>query len=80
VGCGAKADPSGLVRVAAEGGRLALDRERRLGGRGAWLHPDAACLERALRRRSFGRALRAEGLAADGEALARLLTAVASRD
>ena len=27
-------------------------------GRGAWLHPDADCLSKAIRRRAFGRALR----------------------
>jgi predicted RNA-binding protein YlxR (DUF448 family) len=80
VGCGAKADPAALLRLVAAGGQVALDRERRLGGRGAWLHPDATCLSRALRRGAFPRALRAGGLAADRGELERLLTAVASRD
>ena len=30
----------------------------RLPGRGAWVHPTAACLAQAERRRAFGRALR----------------------
>ncbi|HJQ01869.1 MAG TPA: YlxR family protein [Jatrophihabitans sp.] len=34
------------------------DPRRRAPGRGAWLHPDPACVERAERRRAFGRALR----------------------
>ncbi|MEJ5887710.1 DUF448 domain-containing protein [Pseudokineococcus marinus] len=34
------------------------DPRRRLGGRGAWLHPDPACLALALRRRALPRALR----------------------
>ncbi|GAA2160208.1 hypothetical protein GCM10009845_07920 [Pedococcus bigeumensis] len=38
--------------------RLSPDPRRRLPGRGAWLHPTGDCLEQALRRRAFGRALR----------------------
>jgi uncharacterized protein len=34
------------------------DPERRRPGRGAWLHPDLSCLDLAVRRRAFGRALR----------------------
>jgi predicted RNA-binding protein YlxR (DUF448 family) len=32
-----------------------------LPGRGAHLHPDVRCLNQAMRRRAFGRALRIEG-------------------
>jgi predicted RNA-binding protein YlxR (DUF448 family) len=84
VGCGGKADPraepGALVRLVASAGRLQLDAERRLGGRGAWLHRAGDCLGRALRRKAFGRALRREGLAADGGELGRLLTGIAPRD
>lgn len=31
---------------------------RTLPGRGAWLHPDPACLDAAVKRRAFPRALR----------------------
>lgn len=43
-------------------GRLLVtpDPRKRLPGRGAWLHPDVACLDLALRRKAFARALRAE--------------------
>ena len=34
------------------------DPERRRPGRGAWLHPDVSCLDLAVRRKAFGRALR----------------------
>ncbi|HPB71430.1 MAG TPA: YlxR family protein [Phycicoccus sp.] len=34
------------------------DPRRRLGGRGAWLHPTIECCDQAIRRRAFGRALR----------------------
>ena len=37
------------------------DPRRRLPGRGAWLHLDPGCLDLALRRRAFGRALRVQG-------------------
>jgi len=40
---------------------LVVDTGRRMPGRGAWLHPDRACLELAERRRAFGRALRVAG-------------------
>jgi predicted RNA-binding protein YlxR (DUF448 family) len=34
------------------------DPEHRRPGRGAWLHPVVSCLDLAVRRRAFGRALR----------------------
>ncbi|WP_354003948.1 YlxR family protein [Cellulomonas cellasea] len=40
---------------------LVVDVDRRLPGRGAWLHPDPRCLELAERRRAFPRALRVAG-------------------
>ncbi len=73
VGCGGKAAQRALVRLKAEAGRVVFDRAR-TGGRGAWLHPDPACLEGALKRRAFPRVLRAEGLQADGGALRVELT------
>ncbi|WP_414638107.1 DUF448 domain-containing protein [Actinophytocola sp.] len=39
-------------------GDLALDLRRQAGGRGAWLHPEPSCLDKAERRRAFARALR----------------------
>jgi predicted RNA-binding protein YlxR (DUF448 family) len=80
VGCGAKADPTELLRLTAAEGRVVPDVGRRLGGRGAWLHRDVACLAQAIRRKAFGRVLRSAGLAVDGEELGRLLTGVARRD
>jgi predicted RNA-binding protein YlxR (DUF448 family) len=42
-----------------DGGPVVVpDPERRRPGRGAWLHPDVSCLDLAVRRKAFGRALR----------------------
>ncbi|WP_244604971.1 YlxR family protein [Mycobacterium attenuatum] len=38
-----------------------VDPNRRLPGRGAWLHPEPQCLQQAIRRRAFTRALRITG-------------------
>lgn len=81
MGCGGKGEPGRLVRLAADAsGQVRVDADRRQGGRGAWLHPDPACLARALKRRAFGRALRREGLAADAGELERTLKGPGSTD
>ncbi len=67
VGCRRKADRSRLLRVVAAGDGLTTpegaavlvpDPRTRLPGRGAWLHPATECLDQAVRRRAFARALR----------------------
>jgi predicted RNA-binding protein YlxR (DUF448 family) len=45
--------------VVARDGRVVVDAAARLAGRGAWVHPARACLETAVSRKAFGRALRA---------------------
>ena len=55
-----------LLRVAAvHGGNgecaVTVDAAGNLPGRGAWLHPDQQCLNEAIRRRAFVRALRITG-------------------
>ncbi|KQU34781.1 MULTISPECIES: YlxR family protein [unclassified Rhodococcus (in: high G+C Gram-positive bacteria)] len=75
VGCRQRESPSALVRIVAgvsDTGTVGavVDHRRRLPGRGAWLHPDATCLQQAERRRAFGRALRVTG-PLDLSALAR---------
>ena len=79
VGCGGRAAQRALVRFMAAGERVVIDRERS-GGRGAWLHPGPPCLERAVKRRAFARALRAEGVRADAAALRGELTGNARKD
>lgn len=66
VGCRGTDSWSALLRVVVgrdEGGKDALvpDPRRRLPGRGAWLHPKEECLDLAVRRKAFPRALRAAG-------------------
>ena len=46
------------MRVAAVDGQLQIDRDRRLGGRGAYLCPDAECARKAARNGSLARRLR----------------------
>lgn len=55
-----------LIRVVAvpdgkSGNALLVDTVGNLPGRGAWLHPDPDCLQAAIRRRAFARALRITG-------------------
>jgi predicted RNA-binding protein YlxR (DUF448 family) len=79
VGCGVRTAQRDLVRMRTEGERVIVDR-RRAGGRGAWLHADAACLERALRRRAFARALRTKDAVADAASLRAELTGNPRKD
>ena len=61
VGCRSRASRSSILRVVARGSELVVDDSATLPGRGAWLHPTGECLEKALQRRAFGRALRVDG-------------------
>jgi predicted RNA-binding protein YlxR (DUF448 family) len=61
VGCRAATSPTELLRVVVVDGVLVPDPERRLPGRGAWLHARPDCLRTAHRRRAFPRALRVPG-------------------
>ncbi len=65
-GAGSENWPSNCVRVVAVSDRhgncaVTVDSASSLPGRGAWLHPDQQCLDAALRRRAFVRALRITG-------------------
>lgn len=62
IGCRGKAPRAQLLRlVGGDGGRLLVDARAVMPGRGAWIHPDFACLVLAERKRAFGRALRTSG-------------------
>ena len=62
LGCRQRAPRSSLVRVVARDGRAVVDTAARLPGRGAWVHPDSGCIDNAIRRRAFGRALKTDNL------------------
>jgi predicted RNA-binding protein YlxR (DUF448 family) len=79
VGCGAKAPQRQLVRLRLDEGRVVVDRVR-AGGRGAWLHAERECLERAEKRRAFGRVFRRAGVAPSPELLRDVLTGSARKD
>ncbi|MBS1693907.1 MAG: DUF448 domain-containing protein [Actinobacteria bacterium] len=66
IGCRGRELAIGLLRVVARPGgngvaTVTVDSARTLPGRGAWLHPDGICLQAAVRRRAFARALRITG-------------------
>jgi uncharacterized protein len=58
IGCGARAAKKDLIRLVAAGDQIVPDITARQPGRGAYLHPSLACLERAQRRKAISRALR----------------------
>ena len=60
VGCRKLGTRTSLIRIAAVQKHLVIDTEKKLEGRGAWLHASADCLKLALDRRAFGRALKGE--------------------
>ncbi len=66
LGCRSRDDRSTLLRVVAREGQVVPDSSASLPGRGAWVHPTVSCVEAAVKRRAFGRALRSgSGPAAD---------------
>ncbi|HEY5231841.1 MAG TPA: YlxR family protein [Galbitalea sp.] len=58
IGCRTQAPASTLLRVVARGGEVVPDPSATLPGRGAWVHPTVQCVELAVKRKAFGRALR----------------------
>jgi predicted RNA-binding protein YlxR (DUF448 family) len=65
IGCRKRELAVELLRVVAVDGNgecaVTVDPARKLPGRGAWLHPEQECLDAAIRRRAFVRALRITG-------------------
>jgi predicted RNA-binding protein YlxR (DUF448 family) len=60
IGCRERAAKQDLLRVVAIGGACVPDLRGTLPGRGAYVHPDTACLDLAVRRRAFSRAFRGQ--------------------
>ncbi|GGO56453.1 MULTISPECIES: YlxR family protein [Streptomyces] len=61
VGCRERAAKSELLRIVAVEGECVPDPSGTLPGRGAYVHPALVCIDLALRRRAFPRALRVQG-------------------
>ena len=61
VGCRERAAKSDLLRTVEIEGACVPDPRGTLPGRGAYVHPDPVCLDQAVRRRAFPRALRVPG-------------------
>ncbi|CAM5664784.1 YlxR family protein [Streptomyces aurantiogriseus] len=68
VGCRERAAKTELLRIVAIKDACVPDPRGTLPGRGAYVHPTQVCLDQAVRRRAFTRALRAPG-ALDTKAL-----------
>ncbi|MET9910772.1 YlxR family protein [Streptomyces sp. NPDC006476] len=61
VGCRERAAKTDLLRIVAIKDACVPDPRGTLPGRGAYVHPVSVCLDQAVRRRAFTRALRAPG-------------------
>ncbi|MFJ1971466.1 YlxR family protein [Streptomyces sp. NPDC087903] len=61
VGCRERAVKNDLLRIVAIKDACVPDPRGTLPGRGAYVHPALVCLDQAVRRRAFPRALRAPG-------------------
>ncbi|MEU5596000.1 YlxR family protein [Streptomyces sp. NPDC020298] len=61
VGCRERAAKTELLRIVAIKDACVPDPRGTLPGRGAYVHPAQVCLDQAVRRRAFTRALRAPG-------------------
>ncbi|WP_405978332.1 YlxR family protein [Streptomyces sp. NBC_00158] len=72
VGCRERAAKSDLLRIVAIRDECVPDPRGTLPGRGAYVHPAVVCLDQAVRRRAFPRALRSAG-ALDTEELRKAL-------
>lgn len=66
LGCRQRAARSSLLRLVARNGEVVADHSATLPGRGAWVHPSIDCVNTALTRKAFGRALRQPDVAIDG--------------
>ncbi|MGW4568961.1 YlxR family protein [Streptomyces sp. NPDC004561] len=70
VGCRERAAKNDLLRIVRSEDACVPDPRGTLPGRGAYVHPVLVCLDQAVRRRAFPRALRVPG-ALDTKALRR---------
>ena len=60
VGCREQQTRKKLIRLVLVNSKLELDLDKKLPGRGAWLHAKTECFQLALQRKAFGRALKSQ--------------------
>jgi predicted RNA-binding protein YlxR (DUF448 family) len=81
LGCRRRDDQRRLLRLVADRTTVVVDPRRRAPGRGAYVHPDPACVALAVKKRAFGRTLRAPvEAAAAGAVLTAYLDGAGPRD
>lgn len=79
VGCKKLGTRKSLIRMVLVDSKLVVDEGKKLPGRGAWIHPATTCLQLALNRKAFGRALKQEFMA-DEKVLALAIEQAKSDD
>ncbi len=60
IGCGKSFDQDTLIRYTYDGSKLIADKDEKNEGRGCYLCRNKDCLEKAVKRKAFGRALKCE--------------------
>lgn len=61
IGCGQVMPQDKLIRISRDkNGRISVDRDRLLPGRGAYICGDADCVEKVIKKRKLNRAFRTE--------------------
>lgn len=58
VGCKTLGTRKSLIRVILVNTELTIDEDKKLPGRGAWLHASKKCFDLAVNRKAFSRALK----------------------
>ena len=60
VGCRQREERKTLLRIVVRQGELTIDEKAVFSGRGAWIHQNKQCLNLAIDRGAFARALRTQ--------------------
>ncbi|MDR0854381.1 MAG: YlxR family protein [Clostridiales Family XIII bacterium] len=71
IGCNTSFDKRELIRLANADGIAVIDGEGNLSGRGAYLCKDMDCLEKAIKRKAFARAMGVNMTTENAESLRR---------
>ena len=79
VGCKTLGTRKSLIRVVLVNTELTIDEDKKLPGRGAWLHGSKKCFELAINRKAFSRALKSQ-VSADEKVLALAIEQAKSDD